>query len=188
MVWFLGSSDIEIIGGAFLLTCPISHYGPESKMAASVHIGNVDFDWFGLEACIFVIFRNAQIPLHNFVTKQVMNDTVNVRYLKLIEKSEEEYQKFRSERYIEKSKKLSDKISMVKLPEFDADPTNQKKNSGQKATVVVVSTKDIAVAAREIELAILRGMSSREVYTHGLLESSALFLGDNTPNLIWQNW
>ena len=65
---------------------------------------------------------------------------------------------------------------MVKLPEFDADPANQKKTSGQKATVVdkTVSTKDIAVAAREIELAILRGMSSKEVYTHDLLESSAL--------------
>ena len=45
---------------------------------------------------------------------------------------------------------MSSKITMVKLPECDVDPANQKKTSGQEATVVdkIVSTKDIAVAAK----------------------------------------
>ena len=44
----------------------------------------------------------------------------------------------------------------------------------------VVSTKDIAVAAREIEIATLRGMSSSEVYSYDLLESTPLFISDIT--------
>ena len=44
----------------------------------------------------------------------------------------------------------------------------------------VVSTKDIAVAAREIEIATLRGMSSSEVYSYDFLESTPLFIGDIT--------
>ena len=44
---------------------------------------------------------------------------------------------------------------MVKMPQFDADPERRNKISYEKATAAekVVSTKDIAVAAREIEIA-----------------------------------
>ena len=105
-----------------------------------------------------------------------------MRYLKVIENGGEECQKFRTGRYIEKSKKLSAKISMVKMPQFDADPERRNKISYEKATAAekVVSTKDIAVAAREIEIATLRGMSSSEVYSYDLLESTPLSIGDIT--------
>ena len=130
----------------------------------------------------FIVLTNAMIPLHNLVTKQVVGDTIKMRYLKVIENGGEEYQKFHTERYIEKSKKLSAKISMVKMPQFDADPERRNKISYEKATAAenVVSIKDIAVAAREIEIATLRGMSSSEVYSYDLLDSTPLFIGDIT--------
>ncbi len=51
------------------------------------------------------------VQLHNFVTKRVVAHEDKMRLLAVIENGERAYREFRRERYVEKSKKLSDTIS-----------------------------------------------------------------------------
>ncbi len=116
------------------------------------------------------------VSLHNLVTKSLVPDNIKVRILKALEHGEEAYQLMRNERYKEKQKKLSVTISKVKLPTF---------NSKCEATSAphmkaVVTSKDIAMAERDIEVAVMRGMSQDEIYSHDLLNASSLFTGDIT--------
>ena len=73
----------------------------------------------------FIISTNIPITLHSFVTKQRVDDTIKIRYMKVIENGLEEYQKFRTERYVEKTDKLSATIHKISLPAFGADPNSQ---------------------------------------------------------------
>jgi hypothetical protein len=117
------------------------------------------------------------VKLYNFVKKQIVNDIVKARLLKALENGKASYQTFRNERYVAKSKKLSVTISKVNLPAFDSQGTTKKTST--EATKAV-STKDIASAQREAEIATLRGLSPEELYSHDLLQSSPLFFGEFT--------
>ena len=130
------------------------------------------------------IIQKPGVPLHNFVTKQIVNETIKERLLKVLENGEAAYHNFRRERYVIQSKKLSCTISKVKLPAFDSQGTNNKSMTDADTSKANVSTKDISCAQREAEIASLRGMSQEEIYTHDLLQSSPLFDGDITtkPN------
>ena len=88
------------------------------------------------------------------------------------------YQVFRDERYVLTSKKLSVTISKLNLPSFNSQISKERTNA--QITKVSVSTKDIASAQRDIEIATMRGMSQEELYTHDILQLSPLFLSDIT--------
>lgn len=120
------------------------------------------------------------VPLHNFVTKQIVKDNFKARILKALENGDTAYQQFRKERYVDKSKKLSVTISKVKLPAFDSQCSPEKANTNTESVKATVSMKDIAFAQKEAEIATLRGISPRELYAHDLLQSSPLFVGEIT--------
>ncbi len=117
------------------------------------------------------------VPLYNIVTKHIVNDIVKARLLKALENGDIAYRQFRDERYVVRSKKLSVTISKVNLPAFDSQCTTK---TNTVPTRTAVSAQDIASAQREAEIATLRGMSPEELYSHDLLQSSQLFVGDIT--------
>ena len=124
------------------------------------------------------IIQQPTVPLYNFVTKQLVSDTTMMRLLNALEHGEAAYKAFRDERYVLKSKKLSVTISKLNLPSFNFYVYKEKTNT--QITQSSVSSKGIAAAQMYIEIAVLRGMSLNELYTHDIIDSSPLFLGDIT--------
>ena len=120
------------------------------------------------------------IPLYNFVTKQIIKVKVKARILKPLENGETAYQKICKDRYMDKSKKLSATISKVKLPAFAAQFNLEKVNTDIDSIKAATSIKDIASAQRDAEIATLCGISPRELYAHDLLQYSPLFFGEFT--------
>ena len=111
------------------------------------------------------------VPLHNIVTKEVVDPTIQAQLLNALEYGEQEYQAYREERFIIKSKKLSATISKISLPLLSSNP----------AVLCSVSVpKDIARAHRAMEIVKERGMPISEIMKHDLLPCSPLFDGDFT--------
>ena len=87
------------------------------------------------------------------------------------------YLAFRKERFKEKSKKLSDTITNVKLSSFHSDATM---NVPGKTSIQVSEVKDITKAQRLIDIAKRRGASLSDILKHDLLTKNMLFDGDFT--------
>ena len=81
------------------------------------------------------------------------------------------------ERFKEKSKKLSDTITKVKLPSFHSDATM---NFPGKKSTQVSEVKDITKAQRLINIAKRRGASLNDILKHELLTKNVLLDGDFT--------
>ena len=113
-----------------------------------------------------------QPPLHNLMTKAVVEDKQREGILNVIQTGEKEYLKFRNERYIEKNKKITAKISKI-TPSLFKSPTNDSSKDSNDAADI--TSKDIAVAQRKMDIALIRGMSKEDVLSHDLLEDSILF-------------
>ena len=79
---------------------------------------------------------------------------------------------FRKEKFKEKSKKLSDTITKVKLPSFHSDATM---NVPGKKSTQVSEVKDITEAQSSINIAKRRGVSLDDILKHDLL----------TKNVVW---
>lgn len=82
------------------------------------------------------------------------------------------YQVYRDERYVQKSKKISDTISKKNLPSFAQASSNKTPAVKQAFT-----TKDMSNAQQEMEIAVMRGMALEEILAYDLLPSSVLFEG-----------
>jgi hypothetical protein len=119
---------------------------------------------------------NVPVPLHNLLTKLAVDRKVAARLLKFHENGERLYRSYRRERLVEKIKKISTTISKSKLPRF----TDQS----QKTPLTIetekkdISSKDMAEAQRNMDIARERGMDLREILSHNLLSASPLFDGD----------
>ena len=68
-------------------------------------------------------------PLHNITGGLVVSKPHSKRLLNYFEDGKQRYKVFREERYVNKSKKLSDTIAKVNLPKFDGKDQKQKKES-----------------------------------------------------------
>ena len=85
-------------------------------------------------------------PLHNITGGQVIPKPHSKRLLNYFEDGKQRYKVFREERYVNKSKKLSDTITKVNLPKFDGKDKKQKKESKPVLKKVGDAQKQIDIA------------------------------------------
>ena len=123
------------------------------------------------------MIRQTGSKLHHSITAQLVTPKYSVRLLSFMENSKSGYLEFRKERFKEKSKKLSDTITKIKLPSFQSDATMNL--SGKKSTQVS-EVKDITKAQRLTDIAKRRGASVSDILKHDLLIKNVLFDGDFT--------
>ena len=116
---------------------------------------------------------NEPVRLHNFITKQYVNEYTKDRLLNIRKHGLEQYNQFKQERFILKQKKLSELISKVKLPSFDHQTLSQP------VTVKLITKKELSQAHRDMEIAKERGESIKNILSYDLLPTNTLFAGDS---------
>ena len=119
------------------------------------------------------VIKAPGIKLQTIVTKQLVNDEVSVRILKLRETGQTLVNAFRKERFVDQSKKLAYTITKRYLPRMDYNP-----GSPALTASVSITSKMIASAHRDVDIAKERGMSLPDIYSHDLLPVSPIFEGD----------
>ena len=89
--------------------------------------------------------QDIQLPLHNFLTKAVVDEVSKTRILQVLKNGQLGYLQFRNERYKDKTKKITATISKSKLPSFKL---TDNVAGICKSVSVTVSNKDIACAQK----------------------------------------
>ena len=117
---------------------------------------------------------NADVPLHNIVTQQSFPSNVSQNVLNLMQNGEKVYKAFREERFVEKSIKLSSKITKQKQLLLTYQPKTTEILRKKEET----TPKDLALAQRHIETAKHRGLTIEQILSYDLLPQSPLFEGD----------
>lgn len=114
------------------------------------------------------------IRLHNFVTKQFVNDDIKKRILDVQQHALEVYRQLKQERFVSKTKSLFDTISKCKYPRFDSHSNSRSEQAiTQKGT-----KKSLSQAHRDLDVAKERGERIQDILSHDLLPTNALFDGD----------
>ena len=116
-------------------------------------------------------------PLHNIVTNEIVNPMVQEQLLNALENGQNQYQAYRQERFMIKSKKPSATVSKVSLPHLNSNASVQSSVSTPKAAVLA---KEITYAHRAMEIVKERGVTISEIIKHDLLPIFPLFDGDLT--------
>ena len=121
---------------------------------------------------------NVTVPvlLHNPYTKVAVDRDVAQRLLKSYENGEKAWQEIRDQRFVKKSMKLFDSMTLRKLPRFNQLP--KYKPAIETKEKYEVTAKQLATAYKNIEIARERGMDISEILSHDLVPVSPLFLGD----------
>ena len=118
--------------------------------------------------------------LHNFTSGQFVSEESTAKLLKYFEHGQEQYEKFRNERFVTRTKKLSDTLTKVILPKFGEKKQKPKTNQ----QLVKSTAKRIGEAQKQIEIARERGISTGEILSYDHLNENILFVEDLTakPN------
>ena len=90
----------------------------------------------------------------------------------MLENGDKLVKELRKERYVDKSRKVSDIIKRRNMPRMDL-----KENTPSLAAPVEVTPQMIAAAQREIDIAKERGMPAAQIYKHDFLPTSSIFEG-----------
>ena len=112
------------------------------------------------------IISRVQSPASEAATQQLTEFDKN---------SVESYLSFRKERFVEKSRRLSDSIKKINLQQFS--PDEKEKVPWQSSDIHV---KDLSNVKRSVDVARGRGLSLGQVMEHDLLSTNILFDGDYT--------
>ena len=110
--------------------------------------------------------------LHNFVTSVCTLPAVSERSIHFIQHG---CDLFRNERFVVKSRKLSDTIKKVNLTSFIEIPTAEKKQQNSDALV-----KELSNVQKNIDIARGQGITLSEILQHDLLATNVLFSDDIT--------
>ena len=123
-------------------------------------------------------FLSTPSKLLNFVTKVSTTEGAASRFLDFYENGKANYEQFRNERYVAKSKKLTDVIKLVKLSDFV--PANKTKSKVASKTPSAELLKVVSNCQETIDIARCRGFTVDEIPQHNLLSYSSLFDDDDT--------
>ena len=109
--------------------------------------------------------------LHNFVTKQVMSDTIRKDMHDVLKVGEVRYQELRYTRLVEKTSKIHDTIHRCNLQSMKT-----VNHSHQKT--VRKAVKEINMAEKSIEVARDRGLTADDLLKYDICPSPMLFVED----------
>ncbi|KAG1696934.1 Alpha-N-acetylgalactosaminidase [Nymphon striatum] len=133
-----------------------------------------------VQAILAVIERNenpfqggtVELKLHNILTQEVMTGEIRKQLLGVNEIGTAAYEKFRRERFVEKSVRLSSTIHRTNLKTFLSikEKTNTKEKGGK-----ALNTRKQSHQHRAIEIARARGKSMEDLLQYDVRTSSYLF-------------
>ena len=115
--------------------------------------------------------------LHNFVTSVCAPSAVSECLINFYKHGEELYKSFRNERFVEKSRKLSDTIKKVNLPEFVPKPKEKTERKHIKSDALV---KELSYVQKNIDIARVRGITLSYIMEHDLMSTNVLFCEETT--------
>ena len=94
------------------------------------------------------------VKLHHLATGQCVNETDSKKLLEYFEHGEKTYIEFRNERFLDKTKALSDVIKTVSLPSFESKPkeSTKFKPSKENSNAKIQAIAQIAIALLITEL------------------------------------
>ena len=93
------------------------------------------------------------------------------KLLNFFKNGSEGYERFCTERFVSKTKQLSDTITKVNLPKFDAKPHNVKSSTSTAKS----ATKQLGQALRQIDVARSRGVPMKDILSYDHSKGTALF-------------
>lgn len=115
---------------------------------------------------------SSQTQLHNFINNKSVPREDALRLLKVKEHGQDGYEQFRNDCFVNKTSKLSDLITKVKLPTMERKtivPTVKSK------TTLASQKNSTAAADRSIHIAKARGETMKNILKYDLLPTSMLF-------------
>jgi hypothetical protein len=112
--------------------------------------------------------QNASPTLQNLVTKEIMATEIRKDMLNIFAKGEEKYQKFRQERFVQKTTRLSACIHRANLK-------TMKTNRNNPQMTVKNAVKEINIAEKTIEIARDRGLTTEDLLRYDVAPSPILF-------------
>ena len=87
------------------------------------------------------------------------------------------YETFRNERFVEKSRKLSDTIKKVNLPKFVPKPKEKTERKQIKSDTLV---KELSYVQKNVDIARVRGITLSHIMEHDLMSTNTLFCEGTT--------
>ena len=117
-----GKSPLAISNCYSYITKPKTHYGPDLHHELEGGISQRINDAIKGVADFITERENpyeilVATSLHNYTSRQVVEKDTS-KLLKFFEHASQRYQSFRTDRFVKKSKKLSETITKVMLPKF----------------------------------------------------------------------
>ena len=156
--------------------CHLQHtFSPGRRIAVNKSVARL-LDFTIKRQNPYVIDVTVPVLLHNPFTQVAVDREVAKRLLNCMDNGEKIWKKIRDQRFVKKKVKLFDSLKLQKLPSFNHLPKNATKI--QVKEKLEVSSKEMATAYRNIELARERGMKNEDIISCDLLSVSPLFLGD----------
>ena len=117
------------------------------------------------------ISSTSQLVLHNIITQEIMTEDIRKDLLEIKTKSSQVYEKYRLERYIDKSTAICDTIHRNKIKTF----SSIHQDKGRKVSAKKTLAKESSQAQKCIELARVRNYNIQELIKYDLVPSSYLF-------------
>ena len=112
----------------------------------------------------------SEIRLHNILSQAIMSEEIRQSLLSVFARGNEMYQAFRNERYINKTKAISDTISRSKVKTFKSAYEGKSESDKKKAT-----KKESTEAQRIVDVAKERNYDLEHLLKYDLVETSILF-------------
>ena len=119
----------------------------------------------------FEVKQTTELKLHNFITRAIMPDEIQDGFMSVTETCPNLYNKFREERLVEKTKRMSDTINRNNVKTFAS--AAGKKASAPKAKQK--QDKELGVAQKQLHIARVRGYDAQEIFIYDLVKTSYLF-------------
>ena len=129
--------------------------------------------WFITRQNNPLLLRNSP-TLHHFTTGFSVRLDNARQILGFLNTGLKRYKVFRQERLSSREKKLSDNISKLGLPNFNAE----KKPPAAKKSDSTIFQKVLRASQRPIDIVRARGTLTQEILTYDLIETSTIFQED----------
>ncbi len=111
-----------------------------------------------------------EIRLHNIISQAIMTEDVRKSLLNVLDTGKHLYQAFRNERYIDKTKAISDTIARSKVMTFMSVYKDKTQAEAKKE-----NKKEFAEAQRIVDVAKERNYDMKQLLQYDLTQSSTLF-------------
>lgn len=118
-----------------------------------------------------VVLPTTECRLHHILTQEIVTNEIKESLLNMYDAGKKLYAEFRRERFVEKSKKLTDTIHRHNMKSFKNLHSNMKPEDIKRTD----PKKELAKAQKVIDIARVREYDMKHLFTYDLVSTSYLF-------------